>query len=95
MSTTPDLTTAQEQFLDGIRQGQDAVVEAVRVWAEAAARTAPLAPLPAPALDLPDPADLVARSFDAAERLLAEQRAFAERLVAAAAPAAPATPPEA
>lgn len=85
----PDAAAAQEQFLDGIRQGQDALVEAVRVWAEAAAKSPTLAPLPEPPADLPRPADLVAGSFDFAEKLLAEQRTFAERLVAAAAPATP------
>jgi hypothetical protein len=85
----PDAAAAQEQFLEGIRQGQDAVVEAVRVWAEAAAKTTTLAPLPESPADLPRPADLVAGSFDFAEKLLAEQRTFAERLVAAAAPATP------
>ena len=85
-----DVAAAQDQFLEGIRQGQDALVEAVRVWAEAAAKTATLAPpLPEPSEDLPRPADLVAGSFDFAERMLAEQRTFAERLVAAAAPATP------
>src|SRR5688500_14928136 len=85
----PDAVAAQEQFLEGIRQGQDALVDAVRVWAEAAAKTTPVAPLPEQPAALPRPADLVAGSFDFAEKLLAEQRTFAERLVAAAAPAAP------
>jgi hypothetical protein len=92
MSTTTDTTTPQDQFLESIRQGQDAVVEAVRVWTEAASKTASLAPLPEPPADLPNPADVVAGSFDLAERLLADQRKFAERLVAAAAPATPEAP---
>ena len=83
MSTTAEL---QDQVLDGIRQGQTAFVEAVRSFTEA---TAPLASqLPdAPESPLPSPAELIAGSFDFAQKLLAAQRQFAEELVAAATPA--------
>lgn len=87
MPTTPDLTAAQEQFLESVRQGQDAVIEAVRVWSDATFKAVSATPLPDVPADPPKPAELVAGGFDFAERLLAEQRAFAERLLAAAAPA--------
>jgi hypothetical protein len=86
------MTTAapqvQDQILDGIRQSQHAVVEAVRAWSEATATLAPPAPelpvVPQP-VDLPTPQELLAGSFDFAEKLLATQREFAEELLAATA----------
>jgi hypothetical protein len=86
--TTPE--AAQAQLLEGIRQSQQLVIEAVQAWTDAAARVTPAAPLPERPADLPEPAQVVASSFDFAERLLATQREFAEKLVAIAPqPAAP------
>lgn len=86
MSATAEL---QDQVLDGIRQGQTAFVEAVRSFTEAAAPlTNQLPDAPALAADLPSPAELIAGSFDFAQKLLAAQRQFAEELAAAATPAA-------
>lgn len=75
----------QDQFLEGVKQSQTAVVEAVRAWSDATAKLVPvpaatLPPLPA---DLPTPQDLVASQFDFAEKLLAAQRDFAQGLAAA------------
>ena len=87
MSSTTEL---QDQVLDGIRQSQTAVIEAVRSFTEAMP-AAPATPQALPA-DLPSPADLIAGSFDFAQKLLETQRAFAEELVAATAPVAQAVP---
>jgi hypothetical protein len=78
MTATLDIPAAQEQLLDSIKQSQQFVLDAVRAAAEAA----PALPItiPTPAVDLPDPAEAVAQSFDFAERLLANQRAFFEQL---------------
>jgi hypothetical protein len=79
---TPDRHAAQEQLLEGIRQSQQVVIDAVRAFADAAAKATPAVALPEPPADLPKPAEVVADAFDFAERLLASQRDFAEQLVA-------------
>jgi hypothetical protein len=70
---------AQEQTLKTVRQGQQAVVEAVASWAETVDKGA--------ADQLPTPQELVQANFAFVERLLASQREFAEGVLAAAAPA--------
>lgn len=89
---------ASDQILETIRQGQDATVEAVKTWAETVQRFTPNLPIPAPVTDVAErfrkPADLVEDAFDFAEKALASQREFANKVFAAAAPAdkAPAAP---
>ena len=70
----------QAQFLDSIRKSQDAVVDALRTWAEAVHSVTPSLPVSAvPFADkLPKPKDLVEDAFDFAAQLLAAQRKFAE-----------------
>ena len=70
----------QAQILDSIRKGQDAVVDALRTWAEAVHSLTPSLPVSAvPFADkLPKPKDLVEDAFDFAAQLLAAQRKFAE-----------------
>ena len=78
--TTPE--AAQAQLLEGLRQSQQLVVDAVQAWTDATARVTPAVPLPEPPADAPQPSEVVASSFDFAEKLLAAQREFAEKLVA-------------
>jgi len=96
VSTTipQSVTAAQEQLLDGIRQNQQIVLEAIRAWADAAQHlpTVPTQGLPSLPVDLPEPKELVAGTFDFAEKLLATQREFVEELLAAV--PAPAAKPE-
>ena len=70
----------QAQFLDSIRKSQDAVVDALKTWAEAVHSLTPSLPVSAvPFADkLPKPKDLVEDAFDFAAQLLAAQRKFAE-----------------
>ena len=70
----------QAQFLDSIRKSQDAVVDALRTWADAVHSLTPSLPVSAvPFADkLPKPRDLVEDAFDFAAQLLAAQRKFAE-----------------
>ena len=70
----------QGQILDSIRKSQDAVVDALRTWAEAVHSLTPSLPVSAvPFADkLPKPKDLVEDAFDFAAQLLAAQRKFAE-----------------
>ena len=82
----------QEQVLDGIKQGQKAVVDAVGAWAKSIESIVPATPsipgLPL-AEGIPTPAQIVAETFAFAEKLIASQRDFALQVLAAAAPAVP------
>ena len=103
--TDPRTTTQelQAQVLDSIRKSQDAVVDALRTWAEAVHSVTPSLPVSAvPFADkLPKPKDLVEDAFDFAAQLLAAQRKFAEDVlqittsVVDEAPAEPAKKPAA
>jgi hypothetical protein len=93
----------QGQILDSIRKSQDAVVDALRTWAEAVHSVTPSLPVSAvPFADkLPKPKDLIEDAFDFAAQLLAAQRKFAEDVlqvttsVVDEAPAEPAKKPAA
>jgi hypothetical protein len=93
----------QAQILDSIRKSQDAVVDALRTWADAVHSVTPSLPVTAvPFADkLPKPKDLVEDAFDFAAQLLAAQRKFAEDVlqvttsVVGEAPAEPARKPAA
>ena len=93
----------QAQVLDSIRKSQNAVVDALRTWADAVHSVTPSLPVSAvPFADkLPKPRDLVEDAFDFAAQLLAAQRKFAEDVlqvttsVVAEAPAEPAQKPAA
>jgi len=93
----------QGQIIDSIRKSQDAVVDALRTWAEAVHSLTPSLPVSAvPFADkLPKPKDLVEDAFDFAAQLLAAQRKFAEDVlqvttsVVDEAPAEPAKKPAA
>jgi hypothetical protein len=79
--------TVQEQLLEALTAGEDAVVSGVKSLVE---RTQPItAKLPdVPFADrLPDPADVADNAFSFAEKLLATQKAFAVKLAGAYGPA--------
>jgi hypothetical protein len=82
----------QEQFLETIRKSQEAVIDAIRSWAETVQSVRPSLPTrQVPFADkltdkLPKPSELVANAYDFAEQLLASQRKFAEDVIAATAP---------
>ncbi len=78
----------QAQILDSITKSQDAVVEALRIWADTVHSLTPSLPVPAvPFTDkLPKPSELVADAFDFAGQLLATQRKFAEEVLQVTAP---------
>jgi len=93
----------QAQILDSIRKSQDAVVDALKTWADAVHSVTPSLPVSTvPFADkLPKPKDLVEDAFDFAAQLLAAQRKFAEDVlqittsVVDEAPAEPARKPAA
>jgi hypothetical protein len=78
----------QAQVLDSIRKSQDAVVDALRTWADAVHSVTPSLPVSAvPFADkLPRPKDLVEDAFDFAAQLLDAQRKFAENVLQVTAP---------
>jgi hypothetical protein len=75
----------QGEIIKTVNQSQDAVIEAIRNWANAVQALTPK--LPAAnvpfASKLPQPEQLVTSAYDFAEQLLASQRRFAEELVQA------------
>ena len=89
-------TTSQEiqgEVLDAVRKSQEAMVDAVKRWADTVQSITPSFPMPnLPYADkLPKPEELVANAYDFAEQLLASQRKFAEEVVKATASLMPAT----
>jgi hypothetical protein len=71
----------QNQLLELIEQGQEAIVDAVRQWRETGERLMPDLLQPDVSALPPDAQQWLAGQFDFAERLLAAQRRFAEELL--------------
>ena len=94
-----------EEFLAATRKSQEAMIRAIRTWVETVKTVTPKLPSAyAPLADrlpklpsvtvpfadkLPKPEDVVASGYDFAEHLLANQRKFAEDLLAATEPLIP------
>jgi hypothetical protein len=78
----------QGEILNTVRKSQDAVVDAIKRWAEAVQSMTPSMPMPSlPYSDkLPKPEEFVANAYDFAEQLLASQRKFAENVLHATTP---------
>jgi hypothetical protein len=84
-------TTTQEvqnEILDAVRKSQDAMVDAIKRWAETIQSLTPSIPVPnLPYADkLPKPEDVVANAYGFAEQLLVSQRNFAESVLQATKP---------
>lgn len=85
MTTYLELSkAAQEQVLETIKQGQELALAGVELWASTVAPLTKGAELPV-AFEAPAPKDVVASSFGFAEQLLASQKDFAEKVIAASA----------
>jgi hypothetical protein len=78
----------QGEILKTVRRGQDAVVDAIQMWADAVGSIKPPFPeVSIPFADkVPTPAELVTGAYDFAEQLLAAQRKFAEDVLRVTAP---------
>ena len=78
----------QAEILKTVRKSQEAVIEAIRTWADTVRTiTLPLPEVNVPFSDkLPKPEELVSNAYDFAEKLLASQRKFAEDVVKAMTP---------
>lgn len=78
--------TAQEQTLKTVQQGQQAIIEGIRAWANAVEKAIPETPAIPYADELPSPQEILKTGFEFAEQLLKSQRQFAEGILEAASP---------
>ena len=87
MATATDMIASlEDQVLETVKQGQEAVVKAVRTWADASKSLIPdLPPLPF-ADQLPNTTEIVENAFAFADKLLASQREFVAAILDAAKP---------
>jgi hypothetical protein len=81
----------QTEILKTVRRSQEAVIDAIKTWADTVRTiTPPMPELNLPFTDkLPKPEELVGNAYDFAEKLLAGQRKFAEDVLRATAPLLP------
>ncbi len=85
-TATEVITSVEDQVLESVKQGQEAIVKAVRTWADASKNLIPdLPPLPF-ADQLPATSELVENAFAFADKLLASQREFVAALLDATKP---------
>jgi len=85
-NATEMITGLEDQVLETVKQGQEAVVKAVRTWADATKNLIPdLPPLPF-ADQLPNTTEIVENAFAFADKLLASQREFVAAVLEAAKP---------
>jgi hypothetical protein len=88
MSTSESsLTSAQDQYLDAVRESQEAWANVVRAWSDSVQRMWG-DPSSTTTREAPTAEQVIDNVFGFAEQLLAAQRDFAKRLVQATAPAA-------
>jgi hypothetical protein len=88
MPTTTKSATdeLQGQVLDSIRKSQEAVVDGLRSWTEAAEQLVPKT-APWPGADrFPSPAELVDSAYDFAAEVLKAQREFLHKAIQVTAP---------
>ena len=78
----------QSEILDMVRKSQEALVNAIKLWADAVQSITSSIPTPnLPYSDkLPKPEEFVANAYDFAEQLLISQRKFAENAIEATKP---------
>jgi len=81
----------QDQFLSTVRKSQEIALEAIKTMVDTIHNITPKMPsVDVPFSDkLPTPHDVVANSYDFAEKLLTSQRKFADDVVKATAPLLP------
>jgi hypothetical protein len=80
------IRACQGHSLENMRQSQEAVVKMVRMWAEGVAGLMPELPASPFADQLPDPVEMIDRTFAFLDGLLATQKDFAIALLGAATP---------
>jgi hypothetical protein len=84
-------TSLEDQVLETVKQGQEAIVKAVRTWADASKNLIPDLP-PLPFSDqLPATSEIVENAFAFVDKIMASQREFASAILDAAKPVLGAT----
>jgi hypothetical protein len=79
-----------EEIESTVRKSEQAVLDAIKSWAQSVQGLMPQAPVSVPFADrIPSPKALVSSAFDVAETLLAGQRRLAESVLEAASPLFP------
>ncbi len=86
MATKTATDDLQGQVLDTIRKGQEAVVDGLRSWTEAAEQFVPKTGAWPGAERYPSPAELIDTAYDFAFELLKAQRDFLHKAIEATAP---------
>ncbi len=76
---------AAESYLTTVAKAQDDLIKTVTAFVKQLPKT-PEVP-GAPTADLPTPSEITAVSFDFAEKMLAQNRAYTDQLIAALEPA--------
>jgi hypothetical protein len=81
----------QDQFLSIVQKSQEIALDAIKTMVDTVQSITPRIPVvDVPFADkLPKPQDIVASGYDFAEKLLSNQRKFADEVVKAAAPLLP------
>ncbi|MDQ1488609.1 MAG: hypothetical protein QOJ23_1123 [Actinomycetota bacterium] len=80
------ITALEDQVFESVKQGQEAIVKAVRSWADASKNLIPDLPALPFADQVPGTVDLVESAFAFADKMLASQREFAAAILDAAKP---------
>jgi hypothetical protein len=80
------MTTPQEQYMESLRNGQEAVVQAMEAWTKSAQKAFGASSAGAPGSVNPEV--VIDQVFDFAEQMLAMQRRFAKALATSASDAA-------
>jgi hypothetical protein len=87
MATATDVfSSVEDQVLETVKQGQEAIVKAVRTWADTSKNLIPDLPALPFADQLPNTSELVENAFAFADKLIAAQREFAAAILDAAKP---------
>jgi hypothetical protein len=87
MATATDMfSSVEDQVFETVKQGQEAIIKAVRTWADAGKNLIPDLPALPFADQLPNTSEMVENAFAFADKLIASQREFAAAILDAAKP---------
>ena len=90
-NATEMFTSLEDQVLESVKQGQEAIVKAVRTWADASKNLIPDLPALPFSDQVPATSELVENAFAFCDKILASQREFAAAILDAAKPVIGAT----
>jgi hypothetical protein len=85
-NATEMISSLEDQVLESVKQGQEAIVKAVRTWADASKNLIPDLPALPFSDQVPATSELVENAFAFCDKILASQREFAAAILDAAKP---------